>query len=498
MDSASAPLAAPAPVRLRQGIVWSQLETTDGRAIRLVQEALTVASPSARFVHAYKSGYWDGTIKFFQRPHNRFLTGLTWRVIGVLAKAGIRGTLQPLPFAPRAAWGDRLEDITLREYQLQAIDLALTKYRGRACLQVPTGGGKTEIGLEIIRRLGRRTLWLTHKLDLITQTEERARARLPKIPIGLVKQGRMSGSDRGLIIASVQTLMRASPTFLSAFDALILDECHHGSSQTWAQLAEWADHAAVRIGLSGTVSTGDPVRDLKLEGLTGPMVPVISTTGLVELGFLAKPRIHLYRAPAETYPLGKEFRQLNWQGSARFAATYEEGIVRNGPRNAILSQLASQHVKAGEKVLILCQRLEHGQVLRDGLACPWLSGKETMHTRAQTLRRFRQAKGGQVLVASTIFNEGVDIPELDVLLIAGGGESSIQTLQRIGRALRPRPDKTEVLIYDFLDGRNPAQLQKTDYLALHAIQRLRDYLAQGFTVTTDDPAVQECIEEFRP
>jgi superfamily II DNA or RNA helicase len=83
----------------------------------------------------------------------------------------------------------------------------------------------------------------------------------------------------------------------------------------------------------------------------------------------------------------------------------------------------------------------------------------------------------------------MDIPEVDCLILAGGGQSTVKTIQRVGRALRTRSDKQTVIIYDFLDGRCPGpkrqrglQLTYDDYLAHHSKQRVKDYEGEGFTI----------------
>ena len=96
------------------------------------------------------------------------------------------------------------------------------------------------------------------------------------------------------------------------------------------------------------------------------------------------------------------------------------------------------------------------------------------------MKLFKSQKGGAILVASTIFDEGVDIPEIDALILAGGGQSYIKNIQRVGRALRPKMHKDYVVIYDFLDGRNPKD--KKDYLAQHTRSRIEDYKGQDFQV----------------
>ena len=77
--------------------------------------------------------------------------------------------------------------------------------------------------------------------------------------------------------------------------------------------------------------------------------------------------------------------------------------------------------------------------------------------------------------------EGSDLSSpIDVLFLAGAGEAEIATLQHVGRALRKRPDKDRVLIYDSLDGRGP--LQKKDYLYRHSQSRIATYRKEHWEI----------------
>ena len=130
----------------------------------------------------------------------------------------------------------------------------------------------------------------------------------------------------------------------------------------------------------------------------------------------------------------------------------------------------------------MCQRLEHGKFIYKHLSMLedtpvwWLSGSDSSDKRGETIEQFRANETGAILIVSKIFDAGVDIPEIDVLGLMGGGESTNTTLQRIGRALRPNRDV--VTIYDGLDGRQRTK----DYLAKHSLQRLSDYASKGYHV----------------
>lgn len=86
-------------------------------------------------------------------------------------------------------------------------------------------------------------------------------------------------------------------------------------------------------------------------------------------------------------------------------------------------------------------------------------------------------KSYQVLIATGIFDEGVDMPLLDAGIMAGGGQSKIKSIQRVGRILRPKPTgSNEVFIIDFKDTGNK-------YLLRHSAERLQAYEDEGFAVS---------------
>jgi superfamily II DNA or RNA helicase len=153
----------------------------------------------------------------------------------------------------------------------------------------------------------------------------------------------------------------------------------------------------------------------------------------------------------------------------------------------MIMDVAARHAAAGDKFLILCNRVAHAVGLAAALKrrAPWpvlgLDGGAPDDERERVLSRFKSEAGGAVLVCTPFFREGVDVPQIDAGFLAGGGASDIATLQALGRMLTVRKDKTEVLIYDCLDGRDPRRAK--DYLAQHAwASRLPLYRAQGFLV----------------
>lgn len=470
-------------------------------AVEIVKEILTVRVPGAEHTKAFERG-WDGHQRFLQK--GSFPTGLLHRVAKELYGQGFESVCRnqftshvPLDIKKVK---DCLHGVELRDYQIEAVRQAINIKR--LAIQCPTGSGKTEIGAAIIKVIRAPTLWLVHRKELLFQTAERLQLRIQAKPgaIGMIGAGKV---DAGFVtVAMVQTLMSwtaqgVSPEFWKRWKVLVIDECHHISAETWLEIADNCVNAVYRYGLSGTIETGNESRDYKLEGATGPLYVVASTMELAKEGFLATPRIKMINVGAMTYPTYEQVREIvlpEWRANPRalmklggklYAEAYKLGVIENEKRNKMIVTLAENHLAGNDKVLILCTRLAHGKKIQKKIqmlnvpVC-FLHGKEKDSTRQRTLKDFRQADRGMILIASTIFDEGVDIPEVDVLILTGGGESFVKSIQRVGRALRPKKDKDYVLIYDFLDGRDPNA--KKDYLAKHTQSRINDYKQQKFDV----------------
>lgn len=506
--------------RITVGPVWARLEAHPA-VVAVVRDGLAVFDPTAQHTPAFKAHRWDGRVEFYRRANNEFLSGLTWRVLGLIRAAGVleRPTVawpEPMSFEPL---GESLRGMEWRPYQTDSVEKAVRARR--MVLQCPTRGGKTEIAIEFCRRIGGKALWVTHTEELIRQTPQRFMDRLG-LECGVV-QGK-TRTDGRVVVGMVQTLARmAAPTvksgvdnpnkrrtnpdydpdFFKQFDVLVVDEIHHGGADTWQDVMRACTRAAWRLGLSGTV--GDEIvklpviAALKIEGAIGPTYTAATTMGLAGDGFVAAPRVVMLRVPPTTYPSYEEVRQAvcpHWRDDPRkllsklggqlFAEAYRRGVTENDARNARVVETAVRHADAGDKFLVLCNRVAHAEALwvaierRTTAPVLVLDGGAPSERRAVVLDEFKATGGGAVLVCTPFFREGVDVPQIDAGVLAGGGASDVAVLQALGRMLTARSDKKEVLIYDMIDGRDSRQPK--DYLAQHYCSRLELYKRSGFII----------------
>lgn len=96
---------------------------------------------------------------------------------------------------------------------------------------------------------------------------------------------------------------------------------------------------------------------------------------------------------------------------------------------------------------------------------------DSTERRKEVLDMLRAGSG--IVISSPIFDEGVDIPSLDCVILAGGGKSQVKLLQRIGRGMRHKDGDNTMKIYDFLDDTNKILLR-------HSEKRIETYASEGF------------------
>jgi len=142
-------------------------------------------------------------------------------------------------------------------------------------------------------------------------------------------------------------------------------------------------------------------------------------------------------------------------------------------------EAAQTLVKKGYQTLVLFSSLKHGKILYEAfkkhMKCAILDGSNDKEEREKVKKDLQEHKIDCVL-ASRIFDIGVDIPSLSGLVIACCGKSTVKALQRVGRVIRKYPGKKFAVIIDFAD--------QAPFLDTHSRTRFRIYTSEeGFDVS---------------
>jgi superfamily II DNA or RNA helicase len=330
---------------------------------------------------------------------------------------------------------------TLREYQESAVEAAVQAQSG--IIVAPCGAGKTTIALGIIARANQPALILVNSLDLLEQWNERVQAHLG-ISSALCSGGRFEIGP--VSIATVQTAR--DPERLASlrdrFGLVLLDECHHAPAQTFASVMS-AFPARFRLGVTATPSRADGL-DALITQYIGPIIHVVQTNDLVETGHLVRPNYmpqttnftFAYSGPSDWQPL-------------------LAGLITSPERNQLIADSIAAECATGIVGLVLTGRVTHAEILREllltkGLRVALMTGGSSKTERAEALERARHGEI-DVIVATQLADEGLDVPRLARLFLCFPGRSETQLLQRIGRIMRPHADKTVPAVIDFVDGK---------------------------------------------
>lgn len=334
---------------------------------------------------------------------------------------------------------------TLRPYQVKAAMSLMQQKDGRlgGILQIATGGGKTRIVAKVVQLMQVPTLYVVHTRELLHQTRN-VLHELLQIPIGQIGDG--AADIQPITVATYQSLTKQPSMTVKAFmmrtaQLIIYDEAHHVSCTTLQAISQQTHAAVSTIGLSASPWRDDGL-DLLIEAVCGPVRFTISASDLIKMGYLVQPvvKIHFLNAPQDKTPEHRSDDQ-NTRYWAWISAAEE--------RNRYIAQLAQAHPH--EAVLILVKQIDHGDALAALIpGAEFLDGSKSTRRRKEILERVRTGKT-RVLIATSLADEGLDLPILSVLILAGAGSSSTRALQRLGRVLRTHPGKTTATIYDLVD-----------------------------------------------
>lgn len=406
--------------------VHSVIESTLHRDVdEELYEQLSFRPANAEWAKGYRKGTWDGFIHMYSRDGS-FPTGLLPLVRDVTTKR------YNLHVKDHRTVSDVNLDLTcdyeLRDYQQDVIGKVLAKPMGT--ISMPAGSGKTVLALKMIAELGKPTLILTHRQELLYQWIDEITGNL-NTTVGQIGDGEFY--ENYITIGMLQTLTEHKHE--RDYDVLIADEVHHIPAQTFRKVANSID-AKYRYGLSATPFRTDN-KEMMIWSATGPVAAKVEAEELAMDGWLAKPKFII----AKYGGLGPS--RGNWH------EIYERNIVENYKRNNVIANIARYLNNNGYETYVDVHRITHGEVLTNMIGdAKFICGEDSSSRRQAVLDDF--SKDNFVLV-STLIKEGVDLPDMNAIILAGGMKSSVQVIQTIGRTLRPKQGNNIAFVVDMKD-----------------------------------------------
>lgn len=381
--------------------------------------------------------------------------------------------------------------LQLRPYQREGVQALLRGVQGY--LRAPCGAGKTVMGASALVASGEPGLVLVHTHDLLEQWAGLLRGWEYSVRVvaggklaGLRTPLRVRGGVPEFAVATVQTLTRAgdaASTLLRSCGAVLLDEAHHAPASTFSTLLQQLP-ARYRWGVTAT-----PERDdgwtFALPLVIGPELWGVGMQQLVRAGHLLRPQLLRVHSGAR---LDLDAASPNGQLQIAQAVTQ---LARDRSRQLLLLDLCQLLAERGRTVLLLVPRVQQAHRLAQALGGRGVLALAVTSRVGKGLRqqRLQQVRAGQVqvLVATQLADEGLDVPGLDALVVASTGRAAGRAVQRIGRVMRVAQGKAQPLVVDVVDptpfrgqaaARARAYLQQLGLAAPPAITRseLMDHL----------------------
>ena len=359
-------------------------------------------------------------------------------------------TIVPLfQTAPKVRMG---EPIPLYDYQEEAVSEMIRQIYG--ILQSKAGSGKTQMGLAIAQRLKCKTLWLTHTIDLLNQSYERAVKYIPEELLGTITAGKVHIGE-SITFATIQTMALLDLTeYRNIWDTIIVDECHRvcGTPTAVTQFSKVLNSLAARhkYGLSATVHRAD---------------------GLIQATYALLGDVR-YRVPDEAcadkvMPVGIKLVQTNVKysdecfnsdGTIYFIGMINY-LVEHPERNKIINDIIKSN--KDEYILVLSDRIKHLDILYNNLPKELqkyaaiikgdLQTKTAKKHREDCIKQMREGTLHILFATYKLAKEGLDIPRLNRLILATPQKDYAVITQAIGRIARVFDGKNEAICFDVLD-----------------------------------------------
>jgi len=361
--------------------------------------------------------------------------------------------------------------VKLRGYQLEAIENWCLEKMGSIVL--PTGAGKTIIGLKIIEIVNSPTLIIVPTLDLIKQWTK-ILSRNFDIEIGNIGGG--TENIRPITVSTYDSAYIKAPWIGNKFLLIVFDEVHHLPAPSYRLIAE-TFVAPYRLGLTATIEREDHLEQ-DFPYLIGKSTFQITAKELAENKYLADYVIERKKTfmSSEEYLKYKEsmttyhtclkkiglkmnsnnaFKRLIMMSTNNTMARRALVARNNAIDIALNSTSKMDEIRKilGEnkdiKTIIFTQHNKLVYEISNDFLIPFITHKSSKEEREDVLTGFKDGRY-KAIVTSKVLDEGIDVPDAQLGILVSGTGSSREFIQRLGRLLRPKNDNNEARLIEIV------------------------------------------------
>lgn len=352
-------------------------------------------------------------------------------------------------------------EVTARPHQvdiLESLDADRERGKYKSLVVAATGTGKTVVAALDYKRLRRRhqdlkLLFVAHRREILEQSALTFRAVLRDGGFGEDWVDGRTPSQWRHVFASIQTIHANGVSRFAAdhFDMVIVDEFHHAMAETYQALLK---HVCPRylLGLTATPERTDGRSVAEL--FEGASTTELRLWDALDEGILC---------PFQYFAINDDvdLQQVSWEGGKYRVSELEQAYVARGEHRAALVFENVRRIVAdwtSMRALGFCVSKRHAEFMAQqfqqfGASAAYVTADTPGPERDDLIRRLRDGEL-QVLFAVDLFNEGVDIPEVDTVLFLRPTESATVFIQQLGRGLRLCEGKPCLTALDFVGMHN--------------------------------------------
>jgi len=359
----------------------------------------------------------------------------------------------------------------LRSYQRDALD-AWQEAGERGVLELPTGSGKTVVGIAAMEALGAPTLVVVPTIDLLDQWQRELETEFDRTV------GRLGGGEQRVEDVTVSTYDSAylrADELGDRFGLVVFDEVHHLGGEGYRDVARLLA-APARLGLTATFERPDDAHEVVAD-LVGPVVHRLSVDDLAgdHLADYDVKRIEVSLTDAEREAYEEHQSTFtDYLASSgirmRSGSDYQELVKRSGSdpeaREALLAKQRAREVMmnadrkveelaaildrhSDDRIIVFTAHTDLVYRLSERFLIPAITHETSAAERREILDRFREGEYSRVVTAN-VLDEGVDVPDANVAVVLSGSGSEREFTQRLGRILRPKDDGGRAVLYELV------------------------------------------------
>jgi len=409
-----------------------------------------------------------------------------------------------------------LAGLDVRPYPHQDVILAsldaerVVHDRHRNLVVAATGTGKTIVAALDYRRLAESggkdltLLFVAHRREILEQSMRAYREVMSSGSFGELYVGGQRPDRWRHVFASVQSLSAYGVEKLTPehFDVVVVDEFHHAEANTYRRLLEKLKPMEL-LGLTATPERGDGIDVRNLFG--GRAAAELRLWDALEADILVP--FHYFGVSDDV-----DLRRVEWRRGAYDVGQLDGLYTGNDARAAkVLAQVrdkvsAVSHMRAIGFCVSVAHAKYMARVFSDaGIPSLAVSGTTSESERESALARL-DARELNCLFAADLYNEGLDLPRIDTVLLLRPTQSATVFLQQLGRGLRRAPGKAVLTVLDFIgqqrrefrfDARYRALSGTSRSGLIHQIENGFPFLPSGSQIVLDRVAQQTVLDNVR-